>query len=86
MLCELLGESCHHVEQTKLCDKRLARLSSYIHFTSGYRQNCHVGNTASECRLGLFEDADFAGDLADSQSTSGVCCAFLGSNIFVPIR
>ena len=26
---------------------------------------------ASECRQGLFQDADFAGDLKDSKSTSG---------------
>ena len=29
------------------------------------------GNTAKQCRLGLFQDSDFAGDLEDSQSTSG---------------
>ena len=31
-------------ERTRACDKRLARLISYIHFTSGYKQYCHVGN------------------------------------------
>ena len=30
-----------------------------------------MGNTAKICRLGLFQDSDFAGDLEDSQSTSG---------------
>ena len=45
--------------------KRLARLISYIHHTSEYRY-CHVGNTAQHCRLGLFQDSDFAGDLEDS--------------------
>ena len=40
---------------TKSCDKRLARLISYIHHTSGYKQYCHVGNTAQQCRLGLFQ-------------------------------
>ena len=38
---------------TKSCDKRLARLISYIHHTCEYRQYCHVGNTAQRCRLGL---------------------------------
>ena len=28
---------------TKSCDKRLARLISYIHHTSEYRQYCYVG-------------------------------------------
>ena len=56
---------------TKACDKRLNRLISYIHHTCEYKQNCHVGNTAKQCRLGLFQDSDFAGDLEDSKSTSG---------------
>ena len=56
---------------TKACDKRLNRLISYIHHTSEYKQYCHVGNTAKQCRLGLFQDSDFAGDLEDSKSTSG---------------
>ena len=48
---------------TKACDKRLARLISYIHHTCEYRQYCCVGNTAQHCRLGLFQGSDFAGDL-----------------------
>ena len=39
---------------TKSCDKRLARLISYIHHTNEYPQYRHVGNTAQQCRLGLF--------------------------------
>ena len=50
---------------TKACDKRLNRLISYIHHTCEYKQCCHVGNTANQCRLGLFQDSDFAGDLED---------------------
>ena len=62
---------------TRACDKRLSRLISYIHHTSEYWQYCYVGNTAQQCRLGLFQDSDFAGDLEDSQSTSGrVLCIF----------
>ena len=30
-----------------------------------------MGNTVKQCRLGLFQDSDFAGDLEDSKSTSG---------------
>ena len=52
---------------TNACDKRLCRLISYIHQTCGYKQYCHVGNTAKQCRLGLFQDSDFAGDLEDSK-------------------
>ena len=56
---------------TKACDKRLNRLISYSYLTCEYKQYCHVGNTAKQCRLGLFQDSDFAGDLEDSKSTSG---------------
>ena len=48
---------------TKACDKRLNRLISYIHHTCEYKQYCYVGNTAKQCRLGLFQDSDFAWDL-----------------------
>ena len=44
---------------------------SYIHHTKDFRHYCHVGNTAQHCRLGLFQDSGFAGDLEDSKSTSG---------------
>ena len=70
---------------TKACDKRLNRLISYIHHSCGYKQYCHVGNTAKQCRLGLFQDSDFAGDLEDSKSTSGGTLCIFGSHTFVPI-
>ena len=70
---------------TKACDKRLNRLISYIHHTCEYRQYCHVGNTAKQCRLGLFQDSDFAGNLEDSKSTSGGTLCIFGSHTFVPI-
>ena len=67
---------------TKACDKRLARLISYIHHTCEFRQYCFVRNTAQHCRLRLFQNSDFARDLADSKSTSGG----FGGHTFVPIR
>ena len=70
---------------TKACDERLSRLISYIHHTCNYKQQCHVGNTAKQCRLGLFQDSDFAGDLEDSQSTSGGTLCIVGSHTFVPV-
>ena len=70
---------------TKACDKRLNRLISYIHHTCEYKHYCHVGNTAKQCRLGLFQDSDFAGDLEDSKSTSGGTLCICGSHTFVPI-
>ena len=41
------------IRWTPDCDRRLARLISYIHLTSDYRQYCHVGNAAQHCRLGF---------------------------------
>ena len=38
-----------------------------------------------QCRLGLFQDSDFAGDLEDSKSTSGGTLCVFGSHTFVPI-
>ena len=69
----------------KACDKRLNRLISNIHHTSEYKHYCHVGNTAKQRRLGLFQDSDFAGDLEDSKSTSGGTLCIFGSHTLVPI-
>ena len=44
-----------------------------------------MGNTAKQCRLGLFQVSDFAGDLEDSKSTSGRTLCVFGSHTFVPI-
>ena len=49
-----------------------------------YKQYCHVGNTAKQCRMGLFQDSDFAGDFEDSKSTSGGTLCIFGSHTFVP--
>ena len=68
---------------TRACDKRLARLISYIQHTCELKQYCHVGNTAQQCRLGLFQDSDFAGDLEVSKSTSGGTLCIFGSHTFV---
>ena len=43
-----------------------------------------MGNTVKQCRLGLFQDSDFAGDLEDSKSTSGGTLCIFGSHTFVP--
>ena len=38
-----------------------------------------------QCRLGLFQDSDLAGDLEDSKSTSGGTLCIFGSHTFLPI-
>ena len=70
---------------TKACDKHVNRLISNVHHTCEYIQCCHVGNTAKQCRSGLFQDSDFAGDLEDSKSTYGGTLCIFGSHTFVPI-
>ena len=70
---------------SKACDKRQNRLTSYMHHTCENKQYCYVGNAAKQCRLGLFQDSDFAGDLEDLKSTSGGTLCIFGSHTFVPI-
>ena len=41
--------------------------------------------TAKQCRLGLFQDSHFAGDLEDSKSTSGGTLCIWWSHTFFPI-
>ena len=85
MLCSVNKLARSITNWTRACDKHLNRLISYIHHTCEYNQYCYVGNTAKQCRLGLFQDSDFAGDLEDSKSTSGGTLCIFGSHPFVPI-
>ena len=86
MVSQSVNELARSVTKwTQACDRRLARLISYIHYTRDFRQYCHVGNTAQHRRLGLFQDSDFTGNLEDSKSTSGSVLCIFGSRTFVPI-
>ena len=61
---------------TKACDKRPNRLISYIHHTCEYKQYCHVGDTAKQCRLGLL--TPILREILRIQNLLGVeHCAFL---------
>ena len=64
---EILGKVSDEVEQ----GMRLAtRKVNQLHSPSWELQTiCHVGNKTSGCKSGLFQDADFAGDLTDSKSS-----------------
>ena len=44
-----------------------------------------MGNTAKQCRLGLFQDSDFAGDLEGSNPLLEEHLCIFGSHTFVPI-
>ena len=74
----------HKMDQ-RLCQTSVSIDFIYIHHTSEYKPYFHVGNTAKQCRLGLFQDSDFAGDFEDSKSTSGGTLCVFGSHTFVPI-
>ena len=80
-------------EQTCSCNHKLDQSLSHtlstfdlVHPSHMWiKTKCHVGNTAQQCRLGLFQDSDFAGDLEDSTSTWGGLWCIFGSQTFVPI-
>ena len=67
------------------CDKRLHRLICYIHTTKDWMLQAFVGNKPAECQLVLWADADFAGSIRDSKSTTGAYLMLVGSKTFVPI-
>ena len=67
------------------CDKRLLRLISYLHATKEKVGTNYVGDEISQCRVHLFVDASFAGDLEDSKSTSGAIIVLVGPHTWVPI-
>ena len=58
---------------------------SYLHSTKHAISRGYVGNNIEECHIGLFCDADFAGDTEDSKSVTGVLVAIVGSHTFRPI-
>ena len=60
---------------TNLADKKRTRLVSYLGHTKDYRKVGFIGDPMDELRLGLFPDANFAGDHSDMTSTSGVFLA-----------
>ena len=70
---------------TVACDKRLHRLISFIHFNKQSVIKSYVGDKPSECKLLLFCDASFAGDMKDSKSTSGSLLCLVGPRTFCPI-
>ena len=67
---------------TRACKKTFSTFDLLHSHSSEFKQYCHVGNTAQQCRLGLFQDSDFARDLEDSKTTpGGALCVFWKSYI-----
>ncbi len=53
--------------------------------TAAWRQIGFIGDGPDELELGLFSDADFAGDHTQQRSTSGVFLALYGPHSFFPL-
>ena len=70
---------------TAWCDRRLRKLTSYIHRIKNLVQTSHVGDEPDECLLALHEDVSFAGDLKDFESNSRCFPSLVGPNISTPI-
>ncbi len=56
----------------------------FINGTVEWRQIRFIGDAPDELELGLFADADSAGDRDAMRSTSGVFLALYGTHRFVP--
>ena len=90
-----IGRPIFHGQWTNFHDQSLNGLklvtNDYLVWSPAFitqvntNKYCHVGSTAKQCRLELFQDSDFAGDLEDSKSTSGGTLCIFGSHTFVPI-
>ena len=65
------------------CDKRLKRLICYINSSAADCLYNYMGDPADKCKLVLFCDASFAGDLRDSKSTGGGILTLMGPSTFV---
>ena len=70
-------------KRTRACDKRLARLISYVHSTSYYCQSC--GKHSTTMQTWIVSRLWFCGRLEDSKSTSGGILCILRSRTFVPV-
>ena len=86
---DLLRPVCHLAQSlhawTPECDRRLHRLMCYINCSLKDRSVGFVGDEPKDLWLGLFADADFAGDRKDSKSTAGVLLVLMGPNTFYPL-
>ena len=69
----------------EMCDRKLLRIISYMKGSAAWRQIRFIGDTPDEPELGLFSDADFAGDRADMRITSGAFLALYGPRGLFPL-
>ena len=67
---------------TTECDAKLHHLAAYVKTTAHYIGESTVGDKPEDCRIGLFVDANYAGDVSDSKSTSGGIVVVYGPRTF----
>ncbi len=58
---------------------------AFLNCTQAWVQYSYVGDDFDDISLGLFTDADFAGDKSDSKSTSGVFIPAIGPHTYASI-
>ena len=71
---------------TPLEDDKLFRMISYVNSTKHDREVGFIGDSIDKLFLGLYVDADFAGDKSDMKSTSGIFLVLLGPHTFFPLN
>ena len=84
VVCQQTCKSSHKNGLRHATDDWQDWFHSFI-YTNEFQQYCHVGNTAQQCRQGLFHDSDFVGDFEDSKSTSVEVLCIFGSHTSVPL-
>ena len=83
LLRVVCGLACCVTKWDAQCDRRLHRLMCYINSSLHVRMVGWMGDPIDKVGLHLYADADFAGDLATSRSTSGVFLCVRGEDSFM---
>ena len=85
-ISKAIGDLATHIHKwSRNDDKKLHRLMGYIQFTSHYSLRGFIRDHPSKLKLLLFVDADFAGDVETTRSTSGGLLVLAGPNSWFPI-
>ena len=71
---------------TSVEDEKLYRMVCYISDSLKYREVGFIGDPPEKLYLGLYVDADFAGDRSDMKSTSDIFLALMAPHTFFPLN
>ena len=87
---DLLRPTCYLAAKitkwTPRCDRALHRLVSYIKCSLDIKMTSWVGDPLDKWELVVYSDADLAGDLETSRSTTGVFLCVRAANTFVTLQ